>query len=130
MKIQYQMSNGNWTDCENRTDEFLTRCERNNRISDGGKINNRATWETDRQMNRDEVIAALNTGITLRNSPNDWYSNCRDGEAVERIMAARRAAAPPVKMVKCACGHTIPSGSVMSTSTGTSCPDCYDRMSM
>jgi hypothetical protein len=47
----------------------------------------------------------------------------------EAAQAARRAAAPPVKMVKCSCGHTVPSGSVMSASMGSSCPDCYDRMS-
>ena len=112
MRIQEQLSNGMWIDCGDRTEEFLTRCEKFN----GG-------------MTRNEVMAALETGKSLRNDAADWYSNCRDGEAMERIMAARRAASAPVKMVKCACGHTIPSGSVMSTSGGTSCPDCYDRMS-
>ena len=32
-------------------------------------------------------------------------------------------------MEKCSCGHTVPVLEVMSTSSGTSCPDCYDRMS-
>lgn len=32
-------------------------------------------------------------------------------------------------MVKCSCGHTVPSVQVMNASNGTSCPDCYDRMS-
>ena len=27
------------------------------------------------------------------------------------------------------CGHTVYDGEVMSTSSGSSCPDCYDRMS-
>ena len=31
--------------------------------------------------------------------------------------------------VRCACGHTVWANLVMSTSCGTSCPDCYDRMS-
>jgi hypothetical protein len=35
----------------------------------------------------------------------------------------------PVEMVRCSCGHTVPRIQVMSTSFGTSCPDCYDRMS-
>ena len=82
-----------------------------------------------RLLSRDEVIAALESGRELRNDVDDWYSNCRDGEAFERKMAERRAAAQPIEMVKCACGHTIPRGSVMSTSMGSSCPDCYDRMS-
>ena len=32
------------------------------------------------------------------------------------------------KMVRCSCGHTVSAMLVMSTSHGTSCPDCYDRM--
>jgi hypothetical protein len=43
-------------------------------------------------------------------------------EAMERIKI------PAQKMVKCSCGHTVPAILVMSTSSGTSCPDCYDRM--
>lgn len=35
----------------------------------------------------------------------------------------------PVEMRRCDCGHTVPVGSVMGASLGTSCPDCYDRMS-
>lgn len=129
MKLQYQLSNGNWTNCDDRIEEFLTMCERHNRISPAGKINDRSSWTTDRELTRDEVIAALETGREMRNDASDWYSNCRDGEAYERKMAERRAAAPPVKMVKCSCGHTIPSGSVMSASLGSACPDCYDRLS-
>ena len=29
----------------------------------------------------------------------------------------------------CACGHTVPTDAVMSTTRGSSCPECYDRMS-
>ena len=35
----------------------------------------------------------------------------------------------PVPTRKCDCGHTVPVGSVMSASMGSSCVDCYDRMS-
>ena len=38
---------------------------------------------------------------------------------------ARRAAG----LVKCACGHIVPKAQVMSTSRGSSCAECYDRMS-
>jgi len=31
--------------------------------------------------------------------------------------------------VRCDCGHTVSRSHVMSASLGTSCPDCYDRMS-
>lgn len=33
------------------------------------------------------------------------------------------------ELMKCDCGHSVPKISVMYTSTGSSCPDCYDRMS-
>lgn len=32
-------------------------------------------------------------------------------------------------MVKCDCGHTVHKSQRMMTSNGSSCPDCYDRMS-
>jgi hypothetical protein len=43
--------------------------------------------------------------------------------------AAKRASDPMQQPVRCACGHTVPRAQVMSASLGTSCPDCYDRMS-
>jgi len=111
MELQYQLSNGNWANCNDRTEEFLARCEEQ------------------AQIDRSAVLSLLNEGRELRNSPSDWYSVCRDLEAIERIREARRAAAPPVQMVKCSCGHTVPRMSVMSASIGSSCPECYDRMS-
>lgn len=129
MKLQYQMSDGNWCNCDgtgfstnygfikteesdrDRTEEFLVRCDQIN------------------QMSREDVIKTLSSGKTLRNDSADWYSNCRDLEAVERIRAERIANQKPVKMIKCSCGHTIPETSCMSASMGTSCPDCYDDMS-
>jgi len=33
------------------------------------------------------------------------------------------------EMVKCSCGHIVPKSCVMSASLGSSCSDCYDRMS-
>lgn len=122
MRLQYQLSNGAWTDCnddgDDRTEEFLNCCISNKQRVNGEWVN----------MDRDQVIKFLESGATLRNDPADWYSNCRDAEAVERIHA-KRMARPPVEMVKCSCGHTVPRGSVMSASLGSSCPDCYDRMS-
>ena len=127
MRLQYQLSNGSWVDCADRTEEFLARCEKNNGPDAAGNIVPR--FRAIRDLTRDEAIADLATGKTLRNDPADWYSECRDGEAAERIVTARRANRRPVEMVKCSCGHTIPRMSVMSASMGTSCPDCYDRMS-
>jgi len=33
------------------------------------------------------------------------------------------------EMVRCNCGHSVARSDMMTTSSGTSCPDCYDRMS-
>lgn len=35
----------------------------------------------------------------------------------------------PVELVRCDCGHSVPQTLIMNASRGTSCPDCYDRMS-
>ena len=55
------------------------------------------------------------------------YRAIRDELKLRKQQAVKPA--PPVKMVKCSCGHTVPSGSAMSASMGSSCPECYDRMS-
>ena len=138
MRLQYQLSNGNWINCNedgrDRTEEFLQRCMTNNRIDADGKINNRATYATDRTLNRDEAVAALESNKELRNDKNDWYSNCRDGEAYDKKIAERRAKAEAAKDYpegrKLKCGHVVHYKSqVMSASMGSSCADCYDRMS-
>lgn len=33
------------------------------------------------------------------------------------------------KFVRCSCGHTVHESQVMWANLGTSCPDCYDRLS-
>jgi len=48
----------------------------------------------------------------------------RQAKAEREIRQARENA-----MVLCACGHTVPRSEVMMASMGSSCPDCYDRMS-
>lgn len=106
MKLQYQMANGMWTDCKketgDRTEEFLARCVEN---SQG--------------LTQDEVVEKLESGIEMRNHPMDWYSVCR----------IEKALPPQPEMIICACGCTIPKIAVMTTSNGSSCPDCYDDMS-
>jgi hypothetical protein len=121
-KLQYQLSNGDWVDCAradgDTTERFLLLCEKTLKLHHGvGPIATRA-----------EVLAALAAGEKIQIGP-DWYSTCRDGAVIAARDAARRAARPPVELVKCACGHTVPRGSVMSASLGSACPDCYDRLS-
>lgn len=65
--------------------------------------------------------------LRVRAKLNNRLYDLQDKDEAAR--KARLAARPPVEMVRCACGHTIPKHLVMSASRGTSCPDCYDRMS-
>jgi len=102
-KLQYQLSNGSWMDCDSRTEEFLLRCEKFS------------------GLDRESVLAALESGKKLRNDSEDWYSNCRYEPLPRKSVE--------MEMVKCDCGCLVPDGSVMHASMGTSCPDCYDRMS-
>ena len=116
IKLQYQLSNGSWIDCEDRTEEFMIRCEKTT-----GK-------------SKDEIIAILKTGETVRNDKDDWYSNCRDGNIADRISAEhktnRLAARDYPDGIKLNCGHIVYNKiEIMGASMGSSCSDCYDRMS-
>lgn len=51
------------------------------------------------------------------------------GIEAERAAQPRPVASVEVEMVRCDCGHTVARDLVMHASRGTSCPDCYDRMS-
>jgi hypothetical protein len=116
IKLQYQTSTGRWINCEERTEEFLTRCEQT----------------TDKS--RDEIIAILKTGETVRNDSDDWYSYCRDGNTADRIAAefkANKIAArdyPEGKKLDCGCVVFFKEH-IMGANFGSSCCDCYDRMS-
>ena len=72
---------------------------------------------------KEEVLEYLKTGATLHYD-NDWYA------VLIMDIPKTLKETPEVKLVKCDCGHTIPASSVMSTSRGTSCPDCYDKMDL
>jgi len=53
-------------------------------------------------------------------------------DAYKNIKASEKPAAPDAastNLVTCSCGCEVPRAFVMNSSMGTSCPDCYDRMS-
>lgn len=79
---------------------------------------------TENEMTRAQVIEALANGKTLKwgQSPNYYYDHS------DAVIGTRRKPREQ-EMVLCDCGHSVPRDQVMSTSFGTSCPDCYDRMS-
>lgn len=112
MQLQYQLSNGEWVDCGDRSAEFLARC-----VKFGG------------YSNEADLIAALAAGKTVRNDCNDWYSNCRDGEVAEAVLASRAASQAVDKrpVLRCkSCGATGHSGAYpFSTLPGFGlCDDC------
>lgn len=122
MKLQYQLSNGSWANGQDRFEHFIQRA------IDENKRRNEFDADKFPVQTREEIIAQLESGATIAIG-TDWYSEIRSGSANEAKMEKRRAAQNPVEMVKCSCGHTVPKGSVMMASRGTSCPDCYDKMS-
>jgi hypothetical protein len=69
-----------------------------------------SVWQT--EAGRQQLAAAIDNPATVEAAP-----------------APVAIATPAVKQVKCRCGHTVPQTLVMSASLGSSCPDCYDRMS-
>lgn len=109
MNLKRQLANGNWAECGDRTDEFLTRCSENQNIS----INELKT-----KLSNCEKMSY----------GSDWNENIVDADAFEKRESEKKPN-PELEMTKCSCGHTIPKHLVMSASMGTSCEHCYDRMS-
>jgi len=131
MRLQYQLSNGSWIDCGGRTEEFLTRCEKNNGPDEAGTMV--ARFRAMRDATREEVCSALSAGTELRNDRDDWYSNCRDGEFFDQKAAEIRerqkavADADMRSVLRCkSCGQTGRSGAYpFSTLPGSGlCDDC------
>jgi hypothetical protein len=73
---------------------------------------------------REQIVAILESGKSVKwtKSPNFYYDHSYG-------VISRKRSAPPVVMVECDCGHSVTQGQQMTASLGTSCPDCYDRMS-
>ena len=76
------------------------------------------------QKTREEIIAILEAGKPVKwcMSSNFYYDHSYGKLGTRRTPRQ-------VEMVECDCGHSVPQGQRMSASLGTSCPDCYDRMS-
>jgi hypothetical protein len=76
------------------------------------------------QTTTDSIRNLLENGTSVNwcQSPNYYYDHSLGSIRMKRTRQS-------VKMVMCDCGHEVPAGQRMSASMGTSCPDCYDRMS-
>ncbi len=118
MNLQYQLSNAAWVDLSpEREAEFFDRViAMEARIAEVSPAYlKRAPLAT-----HDEGRAALAAGAKLRLG-TDWYDNIRQEPAPRPVRKH--------DLVRCACGHECERILVMSASLGSSCPDCYDRLS-
>lgn len=78
MNLQYQLSNGRWTDCNERTDEFLARAVTFAQLRDPS-----ATQQT--------ILELLNSGKRVTHSAGDWYANIRIQPVAQMSQPANRA---------------------------------------
>lgn len=114
-----QYSNGTWAEIEpERIDEFLHKVlQYETHLS---------TFVDTDELGRNlfltmgEIVSYLETGKKL-SWADEWYAQIRK--------TPTPSAGNDVELVKCACGHTVPKSVAMSASLGTSCPECYDKMS-
>lgn len=114
MNIQTKLSNGSWIN-ETEIEKVLD------------MVINRESWFAPRvkrepMTTRQQVLDFLASGKTI-NYGDDWYAVVRDADAFQPRQVKQ------VIEIKCDCGHTVAKNLVMNASLGTSCPDCYDRMS-
>lgn len=107
--IQYQLSNGAWIDCGERTNEFIGYCIGRKMTRDGAAIADAA-----------QALDILQSGKTI-NFGSDWHSNLR----IKPAPVARSVDARPLLRCKC-CGQSGHDGAYpFSTLRGTSiCDDC------
>lgn len=112
MKFQRKLSNGTWAN-EDRIEEFVNLAVE--RDAYFARRQNRP------QMTTAGVMDALTAGKILPYD-TDWYAEIRDADARKTVPVAAQPAA-----IRCDCGHA--SRYPMTTSHGTACESCYDRMS-
>ncbi len=117
MKLQRKLENGKWCDIRTEsTEKFVDAVLA--REPQFAPMSSRQPMTT-----RQQVLDYLAAGNVIRYG-DDWYAEIRDADAIRQlpVMVSRQSA-------RCDCGHVIPTTLVMNSSRGSSCPDCYDRMS-
>jgi len=95
------------------------------------------------KWDNDQIAAMTNEEVSWIMYAVEYYEfpaapTSREKEVVEMIRerndaikAEKRNAMSTMRerIVTCTCGHSVPAAQAMSTSRGTACPECYDRMS-
>jgi len=111
---EYEISDG-YVGAMGISYETATAATLANAIEKAAEINNKTVEEI-------KYLLGNGKNVAWRKSPNWTYDHSYGGVRRKRTL-------PPVALVACDCGHTVPRAQVMSASQGSSCPDCYDRMS-
>lgn len=83
------------------------------------------------EKSEDVILDAIARGqqVKTKPSPNHYYDHSYGMIRLIDWQAASGSATPQVRMVRCSCGHSVPSHLVMNASLGTACQNCYDRLS-
>lgn len=98
-------------------------------------IGNFPLWDTNNNLLRETEKTAVNKGINGDDAGYAWFEITP--EQAKALIAHTKSEETKfkawqnrsLKTVKADCGHTCEAKHLMSASLGTSCPDCYDRMS-
>lgn len=124
--LQRQLSNGSWIN-EDREGYFLDLA-----IKFDSLLAPRLNCQP--MTTHQEILDYLAAGKTVTYS-GDWYANLRDGDAHAKLVELdrqKRNSDPNYSSRGWVldCGHTVNYRSyIMNASRGTTCTDCYDRMS-
>ena len=120
MKFQRKLSNGSWHDetKQARIDMFVNLAVE------------METWlaplEKREPRTAQDTLDALAEGKEIKYG-TDWYNEIRDADARKR-RPARKPDYPDGRGLDCGCTVFYAQG-VMNASMGSSCANCYDRMS-
>lgn len=117
LKLQYQAQQY-WFDGSDRENYFIGKA-----VAHAAALADRCRG-TVRTV--EEIRTALAAGEIVSTGP-DWDARIRSRAALERHAATKLQR--QIEQVRCDCGHTVPTGTVMNASRGSACPDCYDQMS-
>lgn len=124
MQIQYKQSTGRWGDPCDATEKRIAELVGENGLGADGNVT--LTHLSVGPATAENVVAALEAGREVDTRPGDWYAVVR--KAVVVIEDDDDEEETP-RLVKCDCGHSVPSIDVMSASLGMVCSDCYDEWS-
>jgi len=119
MKLQRRLDNASWID-EDRKSEFIARA-----VARDAEI---AQYTKQVPKTEQEIRDILTTGATIPYG-QDWYAELRDANAQPCPRPERRQwDYPNGRLLDCSC-TVYYQGQVMSASLGSTCQECYDRMS-